>query len=83
MVGVYVIFFNLYSEITTWPIWIETQETDERYYIYNLPDGSSIVVKDYHTRLFHYKAYSQNYEDRFHDGWGKEEYYLLKPDKHF
>jgi hypothetical protein len=67
----------------TWPLWIETKETGERYYRYNLTDDASIVVKVYHAMLFDYKAHSATYEDRFSDGWGKEEYYLLKPDKHF
>jgi len=67
----------------TWPIWIDTKETEERYYRYDLPDGNSIVVKVYYTRLFDYKSTGLKYEERFKDGWGDEEYYLLEPNKHF
>lgn len=67
----------------TWPVWIETKETEERYYRYDLSDNASMVVKVYYSRLFDYKAIGEKYEDRFKDGWGKEEYYLLKPEKHF
>ncbi len=66
----------------TWPLWIETKETEERYYRYDLPTGSSMVVKVYHTRIFDYKA-PGSYEDKFRDGWGDEEYYLLREGKFF
>lgn len=66
----------------TWPLWIETKETEERYYRYDLPAGSSMVVKVYHTRIFDYKA-PGSYEDKFRDGWGDEEYYLLREGKFF
>jgi len=48
-----------------------------------LEDGNSFVVRVYFTSLFDYQAISKSYEDRFHDGWGKEEYYLLREGKHF
>lgn len=67
----------------TWPLWIDTVETEERYYRYDLPDSSSMVVKVYFTRLFDYSAHNVDYEQRFRDGWGKEEYYHLKAGKHF
>lgn len=66
----------------TWPLWIETAETGERYYRYDLPDGTSMVVKVYHARIFEgYMAGS--YESRYHEGYGMHEYYLLKPGKFF
>lgn len=67
----------------TWPLWIETKETDERYYRYDLADGTSMVVKVYHAMLFDYKAYEKPYGERFSEGWGKQEYYLLRPGKFF
>lgn len=67
----------------TWPIWIETKETGERYYRYNLPDGTSMVVKVYHAMLFDYKATGKKYEDRFCEGYGKHEYYFLQEEKFF
>ena len=73
-------FIDTYEK---WPLWIETEETEERYYRYDLPDGTSMVVKVYYTKLFNYEAYGVSYEDRFHDGWGKEEYYLLREGRHF
>jgi len=73
-------FIDAYEK---WPLWIETEETEERYYRYDLEDGSSFVVRVYFTSLFDYQAISKSYEDRFHDGWGKEEYYLLREGRHF
>ncbi|WP_333647997.1 hypothetical protein [Lacrimispora sp.] len=66
----------------TWPLWIETKETGERYYRYDLPDGTSMVVKVYHARIFDYKA-PGSYEDKFKEGWGEAEYYLLKEGSFF
>ncbi len=66
----------------TWPLWIETKETGERYYRYNLPDGTSIVVKIYHARIFDYHI-PGSYEDKYKEGWGEPEYYLLKDGKFF
>lgn len=71
------------NDFETWPLWIETKETEERYYRYELPDESVIVIKVYHSRLFDYHAYGKEYNDRFKDGWGRHEYYLLEPGKHF
>ena len=67
----------------TWPLWIETKETGERYYRYDLPDGTSMVIKVYHARLFDYKATEKPYEDRHSEGYGRHEYYLLKDGKFF
>ncbi len=67
----------------TWPIWIETKETGERYYRYDLPDGTSMVVKVYHSMLFDYNINGLKYEERFSEGYGRHEYYLLQPGKFF
>lgn len=67
----------------TWPLWIETAETGERYYRYDLPDGTSMVVKVYHALLFDYKAIGKKYEDRFREGCGKHEYYFLQEGRFF
>lgn len=71
------------DDYETWPLWIETEETGERYYRYDLPDGTSIVVKVYHAMLFDYKATGKKYEDRFCEGYGKHEYYFLQEGKFF
>lgn len=68
----------------TWPLWIETVQTGERYYRYDLEDGTSMVVKVYHAMLFDYHVPAgTKYEDRFREGYGRHEYYLLKPGKFF
>lgn len=67
----------------TWPLWIETKETGERYHRYGLSDGTSIVVKVYHAMLFDYKAIGKKYEDRYSEGYGKHEYYFLQEGKFF
>ena len=67
----------------SWPLWIETEETGERYYRYDLPDGTSMVVKVYHAEIFDYKATSVKFEDRYHEGYGKHEYYFLRKEKFF
>lgn len=65
-----------------WPLWIETKETGERYYRYDLEDGSSMVVKVHHAMLFDGFA-DGNYESRYREGYGRQEYYLLKEGKFF
>lgn len=67
----------------TWPLWIETKETGERYYRYDLADGTSMVVKVYHAMLFDYSVTGLNYEERFREGYGQNEYYILRPGKFF
>lgn len=66
----------------TWPLWIETKQTGERYYRYDLEDGTSMVVKVYHARIFDGYA-SGSYEAQYHDGYGRHEYYLLRDGKFF
>lgn len=64
----------------TWPLWIETKETGERYYRYELPDGTSFVVKTYHSMLYDYKAGAGM---RYKEGYGANEQYILEPGKFF
>ena len=64
----------------SWPLWIETQETGERYYRYNLPDGTSFVVKTYHSMLYDYKA---GIGMRRKEGDGANEQYILEPGRFF
>lgn len=66
----------------TWPLWIETEQTGERYYRYDLEDGTSMVVKVYHARIFDGYA-SGSYEAKYHDGYGRHEYYMLRDGKLF
>ena len=69
-------FIDAYA---AWPLWIETEETKERYYRYDLPDNTAMVVRVYWARLFDYSAKGCAYRD----GYGREEYYLLEADKPF
>ena len=64
----------------SWSLWIETQETGERYYRYNLPDGTSFVVKTYHSMLYDYKA---GIGMRRKEGYGANEQYILEPGRFF
>lgn len=66
----------------TWPVWIDTKETGERYYRYDLPDAA-MVVKVYYHKCFDYSAKAERWEDRYRDGWGNPEYYLIQDNKHF
>ena len=69
-------FIDAYS---AWPLWIETAETGERYYRYDLPDGTAMVVRVYWSRLFFYNTKGSSSME----GYGHEEYYLLEPGKPF
>ena len=63
-----------------WPLWIDTKETGERYYRYDLPDGTSFVIKTYHAMLYNYDALEYG---NYKEGYGENEQYLLKPGKFF
>lgn len=67
----------------TWPLWVETKETGERYYRYDLSDGTSMVVKVYRAKLFDYSRTDRPWEERYTEGYGRHEYYLLHPEKFF
>lgn len=69
-------FVDMYA---AWPLWIETAETGERYYRYDLPDGTAMAVRVYWARMFDYSAKGCAYRD----GYGREEYYLLERGKSF
>lgn len=73
-------FIDAYEQ---WPLWIETKETGERYYRYRFPNGTSFVVKTYLCKCFDYKSYAEKLEDRYHDSWRPEEYYIFLEEKHF
>lgn len=64
-----------------WPLWIDTKETGERYYRYDLPDGTSFVIKTYHAMLYDYDA--PEYGVHYKEGYGENEQYLLEPGKFF
>lgn len=64
-----------------WSLWIDNQKTGERYYRYDMPDGTSFVVKVYHAMLFcGWKAGSGL---RYEEGYGYEDFYILEPGKFF
>lgn len=65
-----------------WPLWIETEQTGERYYRYDLEDGTSMVVKVYHARLFA-GFIEGSYKSQYREGYGRHEYYLLQPGTFF
>ena len=64
----------------TWPLWIDNQETGERYHRYDLSDGTSFVIKTYHSMLYDWKA---DVAMRYKEGYGANEEYLLEPGKFF
>lgn len=64
----------------TWPLWIDNQKTGERYYRYDLPDGTSFVIKTYHSMIYDWKA---DVTMRYKEGYGSNEEYLLEPGKFF
>lgn len=63
-----------------WPLWIDNQETGERYHRYDLPDGTSFVIKTYHSMLYDWKA---DVAMRYKEGYGANEEYLLESGKSF
>lgn len=64
-----------------WPLWIDNQETGERYYRYDMPDGTSFVVKVYHAMLF--CGWEAGSGSRYEEKYGYEEVYILEPGKFF
>lgn len=70
-------FIDAYEE---WTLWIDNQETGEKYYRYELPDGTSFVIKTYHAMLYNYDALEYG---NYKEGYGENEQYLLKPGKFF
>lgn len=64
----------------SWPLWIETQETGERYYRYDLPDGTSFVIRTYH---YMQPDYVSGIGVRYTESYGANEQYILEPGKFF
>ena len=64
----------------SWPLWIETKETGERYYRYDLPDGTSFVIKTYHAMLYDFDVPGYG---NYKEGYGANEQYILEPGKFF
>jgi len=59
------------KDYLTWPIWIDTKETGERYYRYDLSDKVAMVVK------VNWKHSWGNYKESNDYEYGAEQYYLL------
>lgn len=68
-------FLNNYRE---WTVWFRVNEASEVYYRYDLPDGSSIVICEYH----YYLAWLEKYTGEDPNRTGTREY-LLKPGYHY
>lgn len=68
-------FLNRYQ---VWPIWFEVPEASEVYHRLDLPDGSSIVICEYHMWL----NWKERYSDENPDSIGTREY-LLRPGYHY
>ena len=64
----------------SWPLWIETKETGERYYRYDLPDGTSFVIKTYLAMLYDFESPRRG---NYKAGYGENEQYILEPGKFF
>ena len=62
----------------TWSIWFEVPEASEVYHRFDLPDGSSIVICEYHL----YYAWKEKYGEEDPHGIATREY-LLKPGYHY
>ena len=69
------------DDYESWPLWIDNQETGERYYRYDLPDGTSFVVKVYHAMIF--LGWEVESGSRYEEGYGLSEQYILEPGKFF
>lgn len=66
------------SKYQAWPVWFEVREASETYYRFDLPDGSSIVICEYHMWL----DWKEKYSDENPDSIGTREY-LLRPEYHY
>ena len=64
----------------SWPLWIETKETGERYYRHDLPDGTSFVIKTYLAMLYDFESPRRG---NYKAGYGENEQYILEPGKFF
>ena len=68
------------DDYESWPLWIETQETGERDYRYDLPDGTSFVIRTYH---YMQPDYVSGIGVRYTESYGANEQYILEPGKFF
>lgn len=64
-------WLNNYKE---WPVWFSVPEASEVYHRFDLPDGSSVVICEYHMWL----SWKERHSDENPDSIGTREY-LLKP----
>ncbi len=55
----------------TWPVWIDLEQTGERYYRYDFEDGTSFVIRVSLQHVY------QNYSRTEKIGYEHEEYFLL------
>lgn len=62
------------SKYKAWPVWFEVPEAAEVYHRFDLEDGSSIVICEYHT----WASWKEKYIDENPDLIGTRKY-LLKP----
>ena len=68
------------NDYRNWPVWFEVPEAAEAYYRYDLPDGSSLVICEYHYWAYWKEEFK--YGDGVLDCIGTREY-LLKPGYHY
>ena len=72
-----------------WPVWFTVYEADETYYRYDLPDGCSIVVKEYKQWRDPESWYVQEeswYVQQIRNGAPvviNKSYFILTPNYHF
>lgn len=71
------VFIDAYE---SWPLWIDNQETGERYYRYDLPDRTSFVVRTYHYMKPEYK---EGVGLEYTESYGDNEYYIMEEEKFF
>lgn len=65
-----------------WPVWFTVKEADETYYRYDLPDGCSVVVKEYKQWCDPESWYVKNAKNGDSVAINKS-FFLLTPDYHF
>jgi len=70
------------ADYENWPVWMEQPLTGEKYYRYEFENGAAFVVKAYFHKCFDINIRGK-WEDRYKDGWGAEEYYIMTEGKHF
>lgn len=63
---------NFLKNYQIWPVWFTVPDASEVYYRFNLPDGSSIAICEYHMWLGWKERYNEN-----PDSIGTREYLLM------